>query len=413
MNTQFPKDFLWGTATDAHQVEGNNTNCDLWPLEHMVGGMFEEPSGDAIDHYHRYPEDIALLAELGFNAYRFSIEWARIEPEDGFFSTAALEHYRRILETCHQHGLTPVVTYHHFTSPRWVIAQGCWRNMDTAEKFARYCQRATRYLGNLMGAACTINEINIPVMLAHLFLRQHDGDREQDMMTRSAKLFGVQPEAFAPFFFAGDPKGADVLHAAHKKSAVAIRAERGDLPVGMTLAMQDMQAVEGGEAVRDEARKGIQDIWLEAARSDDYVGVQTYSRERFGPEGRLGPEEGVEVTQMGYEFWPDAIEATLRYANQVAGVPMMVTENGIGTEDDRKRVAYYQRALRGVANAIDDGLDIRGYFAWSAFDNFEWMRGYGPKFGIIQVDRANQKRIAKPSAQFLGKIAKTNQLQTT
>lgn len=412
MTMHFPKGFLWGTATAAHQVEGNNINCDLWPLEHMVDGMFEEPSGDAIDHYHRYPEDIALLAGLGFNAYRFSIEWARIEPEDGFFSTAALAHYRRMLETCHKHGLTPVVTYHHFTSPRWLIAQGGWGNIDTAEKFARYCQRATSYLGDLMGAACPINEINIPVMLAHLLLRQQEENQGQDMMIRSAKLFGVQPESFAPFFFAGDSKGIDVLLAAHRLSAAAIHAERGDLPVGMTLAMQDMQAVEGGEAVRDKTRNSIQDIWLEAARRDDFIGVQTYSRERFGPEGPLGPEEGVDVTQMGYEFWPEAIEATLRYANKVAGVPMMVTENGIGTEDDSERTTYYKRALKGVANAIKDGLDVRGYFAWSAFDNFEWMRGYGPKFGIIGVDQETQKRIAKPSAYFLGKIAQTNQLQT-
>ena len=134
--TQFPKDFLWGTATAAHQVEGNNFNCDYWPMEYMPGSIFAEPSGDAIDHYHRYPQDIALLASLGFNAYRFSIEWARIEPEDGFISKAALDHYRRMLETCHQHGLTPVVSYHHFTTPRWAISQGGWTNPDTAAKFA-------------------------------------------------------------------------------------------------------------------------------------------------------------------------------------------------------------------------------------------------------------------------------------
>jgi beta-glucosidase len=249
-------------------------------------------------------------------------------------------------------------------------------------------------------------------MVAHLFNRQRDEGQAADMMTRSAKLFGVSPDNFAPFFFAGSPQGIEVLLAAHRKSADAIRAEWGNLPVGLTIAMQDMQAVEGGQAVRDAHRCDIQDIWLEAARTDDFVGVQTYSRQRFGPDGPLGPEDGVELTQMGYEFWPEALEATLHYANEIAGVPLMVTENGIGTQDDTRRVAYYQRALRSVANALDEGLDIRGYFAWSAFDNFEWLMGYGPKFGIIHVDRSTQKRTIKPSARLLGEIALANQLIT-
>ena len=174
--------------------------------------------------------------------------------------------------------------------------------------------------------------------------------------------------------------------------------------------MQDMQAVEGGEAVRDEMRRELQDIYLEAAQQDDFVGVQTYSRERFGPDGRLGPEEGVELTQMGYEYWPQSIGATLRYAHQVAKVPLMVTENGIGSQDDTRRLAYYQTALESVVGCLQDGLDISGYFAWSAFDNFEWMLGYRPQLGIIAVNRETQERIVKPSARWLGQVARSNQL---
>ena len=407
---QFPKNFLWGTATAAHQVEGNNINADFWMLEHMPGSIFVEPSGDAIDHYQRYPEDIALLAGLGFNAYRFSIEWARVEPEDGFISKAALDHYLRMLETCHKHGLIPMVTYHHFTTPRWVVSQGGWTNPDTAEKFAHYCEIATRHLGDLIGAACTINEINIPIMVSHTFKQGQDDGQMAETMSRSASLFGVSPDNFAPFFFAGSPSGTEVLLKAHQASADAIRSERGEFPIGMTIAMQDMQAVDGGEGTRDRLRQEIQDIWLEAARSDEFVGVQTYSRTRIGPDGFLGAEEGVETTQMGYEFWPEAIEATLRYAHQVAGIGMMVTENGIGTRDDTRRLAYYQQALQGVANAINDGLDISGYFVLSAFDNFEWLRGYDPQFGLIHVDRETQKRTVKPSAQWLGAIARANRL---
>ena len=136
----FPKGFLWGAATAAHQVEGNNINSDMWVLEHMKPSMFAEPSGDACDFYHRYREDITLAASLGLNAFRFSIEWARIEPEQGFYSRAELDHYRRVLAACHESGLATAVTFWHFTTPRWIAALGGWENAATADHFVRYCR---------------------------------------------------------------------------------------------------------------------------------------------------------------------------------------------------------------------------------------------------------------------------------
>jgi beta-glucosidase len=405
MNQKFPPGFLWGTATAAHQVEGNNVNSDFWVVEHLPNTIFAEPSGDAIDHYHRYPQDIALLADLGFNSYRFSIEWARVEPEDGIFSGAILDHYKRMLETCHTHGLKPVVTLHHFTSPRWLAAQGGWLVPETAAKFARYCARVTRHCGDLMEAACTINEVNVPTMVKLFWLSdQGVGGGMADMLAPMAQAFGVTLDRLGPFMFAATDQGRDVIIDAHRQAVAAMKAERGELPVGLTIAMQDMQAVEGGESARDAARMELQDVFLEVAVDDDFVGVQTYSRERFGPEGRLGPEEGVKLTQMGYEFWPEALEATIRYAVQVAGVPVIVTENGIGTDDDERRIEYYRRALNGMMTCLNDGLDVRGYFAWSAFDNFEWMMGYAKTFGIISVDRETQQRTAKPSARWLSEF---------
>lgn len=407
MSNVFPEGFLWGTATAAHQVEGNNTQSDFWVLEHLPDTVFAEPSGDAIDHYHRYPEDLALLRELGFNSYRFSVEWARVEPEDGRFSTAALDHYRRMCEASLAHGLKPVLTYHHFTSPRWTASQGGWNNMATAEKFARYAGVVTQHLGDLTEAVCTINEVNIPRMAALLWMADGVSDT---FVQQAAQALHTTPEQFAPFMFAGSVQARDVIIAAHHQARAAIKAERPSLPVGLTVAMSDMQAVPGGEAERDRMRWELQDVFLEAARQDDFIGVQTYSRERYSAEGGLGPEEGVETTQMGYEFWPQAIGATLRYASEVAGVPLMVTENGIGTTDDSRRLAYYHTALQSVADCLQDGLDVRGYFAWSAFDNFEWMLGYRPTFGLIAVDRATQQRTIKPSARWLSQVAKANRL---
>lgn len=417
MQVEFPEDFLWGTATAAHQVEGNNVNSDFWLLEHLPETIFAEPSGDACDHYHRYPEDIALLAQLGFNSYRFSIEWARVEPEKGHFSQAVLDHYRRMLLACHENGLKPMVTFHHFTSPRWLISAGGWTDIVTAERFALYCAHATRHLGDLVDYVCTINEVNIPIMIPLLFLPNGEGIAQMAAFVQAARqAFGLTSAPSAPlrtgpfssYLFAVSEQGRDVILEAHKQAASAIKAERSDLPVGLTIAMSDMQAVEGGGARRDHLRREVQDVFLEAARQDDFLGVQCYTRRRVGPDGPLPPEEGVELTQMGYEFWPEAMEATLRYAAQVAGVPMIVTENGIGTTDDARRLEYYRRALQGVANCLNDGLDVRGYYAWSALDNFEWLEGYRPKFGIIAVDRETQERTVKPSGQWLGQVARAN-----
>ncbi|HWN58413.1 MAG TPA: family 1 glycosylhydrolase, partial [Methylomirabilota bacterium] len=203
----FPKDFLWGTATAAHQVEGNNLNCDYWVLEHTPGSPFFEPSGDACDQYHRYPEDIAMLARLGFNAYRFSIEWARVEPEPGEFSIAALDHYRRVLASCHEHKIKPIVTFHHFTSPRWVAGDGGWENPTTAERFATYCERAAGHLGDLIGIACTINEANLG---AYLYLigtvpLKLDPSR-LPWLTDAARRIGADPNRFAPFLMCDQMK---------------------------------------------------------------------------------------------------------------------------------------------------------------------------------------------------------------
>jgi beta-glucosidase len=384
---RFPEGFVWGTATAAHQVEGNNWNNDWWVWEHEPESPCVEPSGDACDHYHRYPDDLRLLADLGFNAYRFSLEWSRIEPEDGEFSRAALDHYRRMCGTCRDLGLEPIVTFHHFTSPRWLAARGGWTDPTTVDRFARYVEQAMVHLGELIGRACTFNEPNVVATFGHLWGLFPPGRRDAELRRRAN----------------------DVFIAAHRRAVEIVQAGPGQIPVGLTLAMQDMQAVAGGEAFRDAERRLMEDVYLEAARDDDYVGVQTYTRLRYGRDGMLGPEPGVRTTQMGYEFWPDALEATIRRAWQVTrGVPILVTENGIGTADDAERIEYVERALGGVLACLADDIDVRGYVYWSLMDNFEWTFGYGPKFGLVAVDRETQTRAAKPSAHWLGGIARAN-----
>jgi beta-glucosidase len=181
--------------------------------------------------------------------------------------------------------------------------------------------------------------------------------------------------------------------------------------VGLTLSMTDFQAEPGGEAWVERIRRPSEDVFLEATGGDDFVGVQTYTRQRVGPEGSLPGEPGVPTTQMGYEFWPEALEGTVRRAWEVTGgTPVYVTENGIGTDHDPSRIEYVSRALTGLSRCLDDGIDVRGYFLWSLLDNFEWVLGYGPTFGLVGVDRTTFARRPKPSAAWLGGIARANAL---
>jgi len=408
MTNPFPQNFLWGVATAGHQVEGNNVNSDIWFLEHLPGTIFAEPSGDAVDHYHRYREDIALIAGLGFTTYRFSLEWARIEPEEGHFSVAELDHYKRVLETCVEHGLTPVVTFHHFASPLWLLRFGGWESDRTPDLFARYCDRVMAHLGDLIGVACTLNEPNLPWLLESFGIggEAPENRGKVPMWAAAAQRLGVDASTVAPFQFCSTELGFDVKLAAHRAGRAAIKAHRPDLQVGWTLANSDIQSIPGGEEIADRVRRDVNERFLEASRGDDFVGIQTYGRTVYGPDGHAPAPEGVATNQMGEEIYPQGLEATIREAWRVAGIPVIVTENGLATEDDTQRVAYLKTAVDGVASCIADGIDVRGYIAWTAFDNFEWIFGYRPKFGLIAVDRSTQERTPKKSARWLGSLAR-------
>jgi len=404
---QFPSGFLWGAATAAHQVEGNNVNSDLWVMEHVQPTVFAEPSLDACDHYHRFAEDIRLLASLGLNTYRFSIEWARIEPERNHFSRTALEHYRRMLAACHENGVTPMVTFYHFSSPRWFAALGGWERAVSGDLFVRYCERAARHLGDLMAFATTFNEPNLPMLLRWMKHIEIPVTTVMRMRSQASRATGC--DRFGCFFLGDAHKLQDVMIAAHHRAVSAMKSGPGDYPAGFSIAIQDEQAV-GPKSKRNRKCAEVYDPWLAAAAGSDYLGVQAYTRCRVGPKGDLGPEPGVELTQMGYEFWPEALEACVRYASERVKAPIYVTENGVSTEDDARRIEYTRRALAGLQRCLADGIDVRGYIHWSLLDNFEWIMGYRPKFGLIEVDRETQRRTIKPSAYYLGEIARGNRI---
>lgn len=401
-----PEGFLWGTAISAHQSEGNNTNSDTWLLENLKPTVYKEPSGDACDSYHRYEEDIALNAALGFNCYRFGIEWARIEPTPGRFSEAELDHYVKMLEACHRHGQTPVVTYNHFSAPRWFSERGGWQEADAADIFARYCERATQRLGPLIGMATTFNEANIQLLVQLIPKPPAYLDLVRRMLAAARKATGS--ERFVGMAFCDPELSQPILLDAHRKAYEAMKAARPSLPVGVSLTTQELVPAEDGVTAAElEAR--FYGGWIEAARShSDFTGVQTYSRFHIGKTGLVAPPKGAELTAAGYEFWPQALPVTIRWAHQRIGKPVYVTESGIGTDDDTRRIAYVDQALDGVRACLDEGIPVHSYLYWSLLDNFEWTSGYGQHFGLVAVDRTTFRRTPKPSARWLGERARRN-----
>jgi beta-glucosidase len=385
----FPPGFLWGVATSAHQIEGGNVNNDWWDWEHNPASGCVESSGDACDSFHRWNEDVDIVADLGLGAYRFSFEWCRIEPAEGEFSIAALDHYRRMCAACHERGISPVVTFHHFTTPRWLTDRGGWEAPDAPERFARYVQRTVAHLGDLIGWACTFNEPNVVAVLGYTV-----GIYPPGMKDEYGRHFAVN----------------EALVRAHRLAVEALRAGPGSFPVGLTLSMEELVAGVGGEQTRDAAEQILENTFLDGTTGDDFIGVQCYERTVLGPTGPIEPPPGTRLTQMGYQYWPQVVEYCVRRAAAYTGIPVLVTENGLATEDDPERIEFISTALQGLHRCVADGIDVRGYFVWSLLDNFEWHLGFGPKLGICSVDRVTFERRPKPSAHWFGGVAKSNTL---
>jgi beta-glucosidase len=282
-----------------------------------------------------------------------------------------------------------VVTFHHFTTPLWLADRGGWEAPDAPDRFARYVARATAHLGDMIGWACTLNEPNVIGVMGYTM-----GEFPPGVKDDFGRHLAVN----------------DAMVKAHRQAVEALRSGPGTFPVGITLSMAELYAEEGGEAVRDVAQDVLEDTFLRGTEGDDFVGVQCYTRMHFDAQGQAPDDPAVAQTQMGYEYWPQVVEYTVRRTAAFTGLPVVVTENGIGTDNDRDRIAYVSEALRGVRRCLDDGVDVRGYFVWSLLDNFEWSHGYRPKFGLFSVDRTTFERKAKPSANWFGEVAKANAL---
>ncbi|TFV99862.1 glycoside hydrolase family 1 protein [Leifsonia flava] len=405
----FPAGFLWGASCAPHQNEGNNLNSDMWALEQLPGSSFVERSGDSVDFYHRWKEDIDLLKSLGLNSFRFGIEWARVEPVRGDFSAAELAHYRRIIDYCLAQGVEPVVTLHHFSSPLWFVQSGGWGSSEVVDRFGDYVAAVCPILDGVTWVA-TINEPNMFAVMYQMSIPLQYPDPAAVLARTGAARSAVDGEAGLNAFSMPEPKdeAAQTMLRAHARAREILRA-RTSAKVGWTIAIQSLVAREGYEDRLDHYQRVWEDTYLEASRDDDWVGVQSYTSQLVGPDGLEGAPAGAELTQTAWAYRPDALEIALRRAWDVTGgTPMIVTENGIATSDDRRRIDYTTGALNGIARTLADGLDVRGYLHWTFIDNFEWVHGYAITFGLVAVDRTSFERTPKGSARWLGRVAETN-----
>lgn len=426
-----------GAATAAHQVEGNNIHSDYWVQENVPHSQFVEPSGDACDHYNRYEEDIKLMAEAGLNAYRFSIEWARIEPKQGEYDDAEIAHYRKVIACCKKYNITPIVTMHHFTSPAWVISKGGWENEQIVEWFADYCRYVICRLGDELEYVCTINEANMRLQLAAIMQKYmammgagaakaeepkeqaKEGDVQVGLnlgqsqnammmgMMESAQAFGIaDPREVHTFVSACTKEGDLLVMKAHQAAKAAMKEVCPNLKIGLTLSLHDMQPEAGGEAAAEKEWEDEFKHYFPYIKDDDFFGAQCYTRQCFDAQGKKYEPEDVPVTQMGYENYPESIGHVVRKVAEDFKGDIIVTENGIAVDDDKERQAYIKTATDGVADCIADGIPVKGYMYWSLLDNFEWQKGFSMTFGLVAVDRSNQKRMPKESLALLGSMTK-------
>ncbi|HJG30786.1 MAG TPA: family 1 glycosylhydrolase [Collinsella ihuae] len=417
----FPKGFLIGAATAAHQVEGDNMASDFWLMEQMEHTSYAEPSLAAIDHYHRFAGDIELLANAGLNAFRFSIEWARIEPEPGKFSAEALNHYRAVIDCCRVRGVEPIVTLFHFSSPAWLIRQGGWEAPETVASFARYVRYVAEGLGDRLHYVFTINEANLGAQIAGYIKLAANGDADGTNIQMGLNLEGRDAEAAAmeaeyrELFGTPSPasfntprtdQGNRVIMDAHRAACAVLRDVCPHAVVGLTLSLHDLQPVTGGEAAAAEQWHTEFGQFMPAIADDDILGIQSYTRAFVGPEGMLPTAPDAHVTQMGYEYYPEAAGHLVRRIASEFNGKIMMTENGVGTADDAERCTFIERVMADLEECVSDGVPLVGYCHWSLLDNFEWESGYRMQFGLVAVDRTTMERLPRPSLELLGSYAK-------
>jgi beta-glucosidase len=412
--SRFPPGFLWGSATSAHQVEGNCDRNHWWAWEQeglrvQPGGYVHDGSvsGVACDYYHRFDDDHRLAAELGHRSLRISIEWSRIEPERGRFDPAAMDHYKRVCDSMLRHGLVPTLTLHHFTNPLWAQREGGWENPEMASWLARFAGFAARELSGRVKLWWTINEPMIAPALGYL-VGIHPPcvrDPERARLVARNVLLGHGAAYEAVHEAAGHPvEVGPVMATIHFEPLDPSSADDRRAAESSDRFMNEYFSVGLSEGiVAPPIGSGERVAGLEG--SCDVIGINYYMRALCrggGPDvllaGARRPDEAHDLEdEMGWEIFPDGLRRVLERWS-AHRKPLYVTENGMATLDDSARTRHLREHLAAVGRAIANGADVRGYFYWSLMDNFEWAEGYARHFGLVAVDRATLERHPRPTA---------------
>jgi len=432
----FPKDFVWGAATAAYQIEGawdeDGRGESIWDrFCHTPGNVADGHTGDtACDHYHRWQEDIGIMQQLGLHAYRFSVSWPRLLPQGrGRINPPGLDFYDRLVDGLLAAHIEPYLTLYHWDLPQALQDEGGWTNRDTAHAFADYSALLVKRLGDRVKYWATFNEPGVAAFIGNLIGRHAPGLRDQKTAYQVAHT----------------------LLLAHGLAVQAIRAIQPDLQVGIVLDMwghdpasdspEDIAAAErgwsGGQttfidpllrghypvAVVDKIGADMPKVqdgdMALIAQKLDFMGVNFYSRTVYNADGPVSsPIPGSEYTEMDWEVHAPALRRMLNRMNQDYDLPpLYITENGAAYKDeptadgqihDPRRLQYLKDHFLQARLAIQDGVDLRGYFVWSMLDNFEWGYGYSKRFGIVGVDYETQKRMLKDSAKWYTQVIQQN-----
>lgn len=406
MTRTFPEGFLWGCATAAHQVEGGSTNNNWWRFEQQGRILTQESSLIANDEWHRYPEDFLLLRRLCNNAHRLSIEWSKVEPARGTFDRAAIDHYRDVLKDLRRLEMTPMVTLLHFTTPLWFEDRGGWEAPDAAEVWLPFVERVACELGDLVGLWCTINEPSIAAFMGWVAGEFPPGKvRNVPAWYRVLRNLRRAHET-----------AYELLHRITPSARVGLAHNHWVL-VPERLILADRLAAAFGSAVMERWPRSPWHWDLVVAAKSDWIGLNHYTGQlvRFDPTNpaeamtRRRNPSGLPESEFGWALNPRWMGRALRELKPLRK-PVYITESGLSTRDDSVRAAYLPQVLDQVWGAIQEGVDVRGYFHWTAVDNFEWAHGYSQPFGLIAFDRRTQERTIKPSGELFATIARDNAL---
>jgi beta-glucosidase len=407
---RFPKKFLWGAATSAHQVEGSMHNqWTVWELENAksraaqaeyqwhdlenwpdIKDMAKDPenyvSGKGADHFNRYEEDFEIARKMHMNAFRFSVEWSRIEPEEGVWSASAIQHYKEYVAELKRRNLEPVVTLFHFTLPVWFAEKGGFEKRSNVQYFVRFAEKIMRELGRDVRFVITINEPEVYAYESYMTGAWPPGK------TSKASMRSVLNNLAA-----AHNKAADAIHGINRRFKVSVAKNSPYIYAGDDAVLSRKSA--------DILQYARDDYFLKkVVKHCDYLGVNYYFSDRVYGYRVHNPDE--KVSDLGWDLSPANIQHALERLHEKYNLPILITENGMADADDKNRQWWITQTLIGMQKAMDNGVKLEGYLHWSLIDNFEWDKGFWPRFGLVAIDYKTLKRTPRPSAVWFAKIIK-------